>query len=63
MQTSLDKLENQIKRLAPNRIAPTIGYGTKAGFMAGIKYRVNEYYEVTVMGNSKSLVVGVAYSW
>lgn len=39
-----------------------IGYGNKAGFLGGVRYRANEFYEVMIMGNSKSFIMGIAYS-
>lgn len=62
MQQSINKLEKQVDRLRPSKIAPMVGYGDKSGFMAGLRYRASEFYEVSLIGNGKSFVMGVAYS-
>mgnify|MGYP003591026144 CR=1 FL=1 len=63
MRQYTEKLEKQVNSLNISKVAPVLAYGNKAGFMAGLRLKTSPHYDVSLVGNTKSFVMSVAYSF
>lgn len=59
----IKKLEKQVASLNISKVAPVLAYGNKAGFMAGLRLKTSPHYDISLVGNTKSFVMSVAYNF